>query len=325
MKYIDKNNHLANDIKQKIEDWKKEESNIHQGKNPTVYKKNELDTLYEDISINGNIVWDYLENDGRSNLIDKKKIKESLLKEQGIICCYCGSRIIAHSNSSHIEHLVPKSKKDNADNYIKINKEKVYDYDNLFASCYGGSRDFVYVVSTLDETKSEIAELFDINIQEIEELYIEDTNYEMVAREYDLDNLKKGDRVWIINSLKNNQYHCGPKKEDEEILTNPTDKMCEDKFEYNRSTGEISSTDGNTLKDIQVLGLNANPSLNIRRKAKVQEGEGFRNLVFSQNNNPSMIRSLIEQRIQNLYERNQKGYLPAMCFVILAAILGRLK
>lgn len=41
---------------------------------------------------------------------------------------------------------------------------------------------------------------------------IEDTNYEMVKRDYDLDNIKKGDKVWIIKSVIEDHYHCGPKK-----------------------------------------------------------------------------------------------------------------
>ncbi|NJL58278.1 MAG: TIGR02646 family protein [Desulfobacteraceae bacterium] len=53
----------------------------------------------------------------------KNKVHESLLKEQGYICCYC-NRYIDHK-SSHIEHLVPQSE----------DKSRELDYNNLLASC----------------------------------------------------------------------------------------------------------------------------------------------------------------------------------------------
>lgn len=57
---------------------------------------------------------------------EKHLLRDSLLKEQGNICCYCCGRISA--NDSHIEHFHPKSK------YPKLSLE----YQNLFASCNGG-------------------------------------------------------------------------------------------------------------------------------------------------------------------------------------------
>lgn len=321
MKYIDKNNTIANETKQKIEDWKNEESTIHQGENPTIYKKDDLNGLCSNAGVSGDTVWKYLDNDGRSSITNKAEIKKSLLKEQGYICCYCGNRIIKDRNSSHIEHLIPKSKKDNAGNYVQLNKEKVYDYDNLLASCYGGSKNFVYATSP-NETKFKIAELFDINIHEIEELYIEDTNYEIVARNYDLDNLKQGDKVWIIKSEIEEYYHCGYKKEDNEIFIYSTNRDCEQYFEYAK-TGKMVGRNNDAIKTIEVLGLNSNEKLNIRRKAKLKEGEDFRELVFMQSIDPSMIKFLIEQKIESLYTPDSTGFLTVMCFVIVAAIIGR--
>ena len=51
-------------------------------------------------------------------------LNELLCENQGYICCYCGSPI-RKPNHSGIEHLVPKSKF----------KDKLFDYNNLFASC----------------------------------------------------------------------------------------------------------------------------------------------------------------------------------------------
>lgn len=53
-----------------------------------------------------------------------KGLNEFLCENQGYICCYCGSPI-RKPNHSGIEHLAPKSKF----------KKKLFDYDNLFASC----------------------------------------------------------------------------------------------------------------------------------------------------------------------------------------------
>lgn len=55
-------------------------------------------------------------------------VKQSLLEEQGFICCYCGQRI-ANDSNTNIEHL--KSRK----NYPHLDLS----YENMLASCDGGS------------------------------------------------------------------------------------------------------------------------------------------------------------------------------------------
>ena len=57
----------------------------------------------------------------------KNVLKESLIEEQGSVCCYCCKRI--ESGNSHIEHFRPKG--DPA--YAELSLE----YDNLLASCQG--------------------------------------------------------------------------------------------------------------------------------------------------------------------------------------------
>ena len=54
---------------------------------------------------------------------EKKEIKDSLLNEQGYICCYCERRLT--DNDSHIEHFNPQS--NNAANPL--------DYANMLCSC----------------------------------------------------------------------------------------------------------------------------------------------------------------------------------------------
>ena len=58
----------------------------------------------------------------------RNPVKQSLVEEQGFICCYCGQRI-ANDSSTNIEHL--KSRK----NYPHLDLS----YENMLASCDGGS------------------------------------------------------------------------------------------------------------------------------------------------------------------------------------------
>lgn len=55
----------------------------------------------------------------------KNHLLETLLKEQGYICCYCGVAI--DKGSCHIEHLKPQSQ----DETVR------FDYSNLMVSCQG--------------------------------------------------------------------------------------------------------------------------------------------------------------------------------------------
>ena len=55
----------------------------------------------------------------------KNDVYDSILHEQGYICCYCGIRI--SRKKCHIEHYRPKSK------YTHL----TFDYSNLISSCQG--------------------------------------------------------------------------------------------------------------------------------------------------------------------------------------------
>lgn len=72
----------------------------------------------------------------RENFFDplnKDRLREALVKEQHGLCIYCMSRIenVADSEKGAvIEHWYPLSK----------SKEKALQYENLFASCYGGQK-----------------------------------------------------------------------------------------------------------------------------------------------------------------------------------------
>jgi uncharacterized protein (TIGR02646 family) len=59
----------------------------------------------------------------------RNDVKRDLLDEQGYICCYCQNRINL-DEKTQIEHFIPRSS----------DPTKMFDYDNLLASCDGGQK-----------------------------------------------------------------------------------------------------------------------------------------------------------------------------------------
>jgi hypothetical protein len=88
---------------------------------------------------------------------EKNLVHESLLSEQGAICCYCCDRI--SKNRSHIEHLNAQSENDD---------DSSIDYNNMLASCGSSERwpkqvdcenFFAYSVSGKIAAASELSQL----------------------------------------------------------------------------------------------------------------------------------------------------------------------
>ncbi len=85
-----------------------------------IVKGNEPFEFTEWKNRNQNFTYSELQNPERARVI------ESLLNEQGYICCYCGGRIeLADSN---IEHVITR----------KDSPDKELDFQNFLASCSGG-------------------------------------------------------------------------------------------------------------------------------------------------------------------------------------------
>lgn len=62
-----------------------------------------------------------------------QKVKQSLVEEQGFICCYCGRRILGGTDSQ-IEHIFAKG--------TPVYEEMQLDYEtNLVACCDGGKKE----------------------------------------------------------------------------------------------------------------------------------------------------------------------------------------
>ncbi len=61
------------------------------------------------------------------NFKEKDDLRDSLMKEQGYICCYCMQRIAPNAEKMKIEHRQSQ----------KRHPELQLDYQNLLASCKG--------------------------------------------------------------------------------------------------------------------------------------------------------------------------------------------
>lgn len=83
------------------------------------WKKNDSDASWKKIET-------------KDEALRKANLRESLLKEQGYICCYCGMKIGEIPGDTVIEHFLPK------DN--NFHPEKELDYKNLLASCHGNGK-----------------------------------------------------------------------------------------------------------------------------------------------------------------------------------------
>ena len=59
------------------------------------------------------------------------QLRDSLVKEQFYLCCYCNNAIKGESLDTKIEHYLPK----------ETYRENIFNYQNLLASCNGGERD----------------------------------------------------------------------------------------------------------------------------------------------------------------------------------------
>lgn len=82
----------------------------------------------------GNDLWGILPSslskDEVENDYSKELLRESLLKDQFYLCCYCNDTIKGEPLDTKVEHFLPK----------ETYKEKAFEYENLFAACNGGER-----------------------------------------------------------------------------------------------------------------------------------------------------------------------------------------
>lgn len=64
-------------------------------------------------------------------LQERNELRDTLLEEQGYICCYCEREI--DQARGHFEHLLPRSYRD--ENGTEVGHQKELDYENIVFSC----------------------------------------------------------------------------------------------------------------------------------------------------------------------------------------------
>ena len=83
----------------------------------------------------GDVLWDLLQSSLGNEIVpndySKNQLRDSLIKEQFYLCCYCNATIKGESLDTKIEHYLPK----------ETYREDIFNYQNLLASCNGGERD----------------------------------------------------------------------------------------------------------------------------------------------------------------------------------------
>lgn len=241
MRYIDKTGKEPEAFRQ----WKEENKDI-------------LEKLYGDTSITTKRLWRLI--DRQNGVFNKKALRTSLLKEQGYICCYCGRRILDHPSQSVIDHLLPKSRF----------KEKTYDYDNLLASCVGGSRNLIHILQE-GETLDSIARDYGVSLEDLEKINVSQNQVDVLRKIYELDQLKAGDQIIIILKSNGARQHCDSKKRNHILPVHPLLPDCEEKFRFQILDGSVEEVDEEAKYSIEKLGLNANPFLVQQRKRVIDE------------------------------------------------------
>lgn len=85
--------------------------------------KNQNTPAFDDWRASANENWQPTYGRGGLRGVEKKEVKDSLMREQGYICCYCERRLT--DDDSHIEHFNPQSN----------NTVDPLEYTNMLCSC----------------------------------------------------------------------------------------------------------------------------------------------------------------------------------------------
>jgi hypothetical protein len=274
MRYIQKQEYdkVISEELQAFEDWKVEQ---------------EIDAKVADESVSFKMIWSIFRDKNKEQY---EKIKAFLVKEQGYLCAYCGSRIKADSNTP-IEHIAPKS--------LPENKDKVLSYHNLVAVCKGGTKDIIHLVAT-----GEMA------------------NLAAIAKFYGVppDKLEQLDDKRILVFKKSSQNHCDNAKGDKLTAITPLMPNCEDRFMYLPFGEEINPRKEDDIDAKETIKL-----LELNNVAYLREGRG--NMMEAVVAAYASITELTtidewESAIQKLIESYQtpdnEGLLEPYCFVAIS-------
>jgi 5-methylcytosine-specific restriction endonuclease McrA len=326
MKYIDKNQDVSQQSRGHLENWLASDA----GKK--VYRQlNNNEIIPSDVwnsfrkSNDPRIpkdVWDSFGSGTKPKIY--QFIRYRLVKEQGGICCYCGQRLLNNNSDTRIEHLKPKSLKD--ENGTWQYKHIMLDYNNLLASCYGGEKEIVHRVEDVPSTIESIATKYGISVSQIESLYADEDTLEEVSAICDLYNLKEGDTVLIYPKRPKVFQHCDARKGEHEISVTPLQIDCTSQFKYQQSTGKVVGLTDKAQDTIEVLGLNSNKELMSRRKDIIASTKKTRDLLKNAlRDNIEALRQKIDQYKSNVMALDQDGLYQPYCFVAYAVLEGQLE
>ncbi|WP_295856698.1 retron system putative HNH endonuclease [uncultured Oscillibacter sp.] len=152
-----------------------------------------------------------------------KNLIQTLLKEQGYICCYCMQRI--YGEDSHIEHFVPRDIK-NTDPHSMRASDVELNYGNLFESCNGEHWDWSHCGRFKDResdpillspAQEDIEERFCYGLDgSIDAVHADDSAAMSTIRILNLNDtvLKRHRRTAIFTALKN----ADPKSSNEALI-----------------------------------------------------------------------------------------------------------
>jgi hypothetical protein len=260
----------------------------------------------------------------------KQALKSYLTEEQGYVCGYCGSRINGDLHTT-IEHIRPKS----------THKAQTYEWDNLIASCCGGSQLITHKVNP-DETIADVEFWYGLapgHFRRLSDQIVTEESLRDLKERYpknqDLANLNPGDRLVVFLTYDSRDHHCDPKKGNRDIEIDPTQPDCDRYFRYDKASIGNTSSAGNVIgvneaatRTIEVLGLNQNPDL-CRRRANVIEKVGtiIRILMdetpLQHPSRADVLRKNLRQLAENARTRDEKGHRQPYFFVKLSVYQGR--
>lgn len=230
----------------------------------------------------GDVIWRIFTRTGGDAKTD---LQRSLLKEQGHICAFCGSRIGKGNNEDtemtfSVEHFLRKGN--------PLHKHLTLDYKNLLGNCNQTEpqkriQEFPIPGNDSIETIQEIADYLDIEIEEFKKLNpaLKRLNPEDSLKNFNSSKPPKGQKTQLFYSV--NIHHCNTfKLSNETPIINPTEDVnCELRFRYEREilkNGDpickILPAESNSLAadTISVLNLNAS-NLASKRLVAFEKGE----------------------------------------------------
>lgn len=272
--------------------------------------------------ISGNRLWklaaDKYEVEGQE-ITPQHILRTHLIAQQNGICCYCGS-LLKDDHTTKMEHLNPK----------ETYSDKVFEYENLFASCSGGAfTKTPHIVTEDDETIETIAKKFNRDVSFLIELNrdwienIDGTRQESASALYDWNynrrlpfaKLKKGTKIYHQHE---DFFHCDNRKGSRQINIQPipTDGLLystkpqadNNPFVYSCANRIIyDEIDGNIVVDAlfeysinDVLGLNIDKLKHERLKAFYRAEGRYQTIEGDCDNDKKLLAIKLEQAIKRL-------------------------